>query len=138
VIRAFYIPILDTVDPQTLGKDAKTLLQESCKAKISLPQYNVVATHGAAHSQEFEIECLVPKLGIQVCRGGSRRAGEQAAAKLALEVAEQALVNPGAARKAKPRAAQLKLAGIATVQSSEPSRPRLAQHRQRTTKAANK
>lgn len=31
-IRAFYIPILDTVDPQTLGKDAKTLLQESCKA----------------------------------------------------------------------------------------------------------
>lgn len=119
VIRAFYIPILDTVDPQTLGKDAKTLLQEFLQSKkISLPLYNVVATHGAAHSQEFEIECLVPKLGIQVYgRGGSRRAGEQAAAKLALEVAEQALLKtPAAGRKAKPRAAQLKLAGIATVQ----------------------
>ena len=119
VIRAFYIPILDTVDPQTLGKDAKTLLQEFLQSKkISLPLYNVVATHGAAHSQEFEIECLVPKLGIQVYgRGGSRRAGEQAAAKLALEVAEQALLTtPAAGRKAKPRAAQLKLAGIATVQ----------------------
>jgi ribonuclease-3 len=119
-IRAFYIPILDTVDPQTLGKDAKTLLQEFLQSKkISLPLYNVVATHGAAHSQEFEIECLVPKLGVQVYgRGGSRRAGEQAAAKLALEVAEQALLKtPAAARKAKPRAAQLKLAGIATVQS---------------------
>ena len=118
-IRSFYIPILDSVDPQTLGKDAKTLLQEFLQAKkISLPLYNVIATHGAAHSQEFEIECLVPKLGIQVYgRGGSRRAGEQAAAKLALAAAEQAVQKaPAAVRKSKPRAAQLKLAGIATVQ----------------------
>ena len=129
VIRAFYIPLLDTVDPGTLGKDAKTLLQESLQAKrIALPTYNVVATHGAAHSQEFEIECLVPKLGIQVYgRGGSRRAGEQAAAKLALEVAEQALQKtPAAGRKPRPRAAQLKLAGIATVQSDEPAEKKAA------------
>ena len=81
----------------------------------------MVATHGAAHSQEFEIECLVPKLGIQVYgRGGSRRAGEQAAAKLALEVAEQSLLkSPGSSRNSRPRAAQLKLAGIATVQSPD-------------------
>jgi ribonuclease-3 len=121
-IRAFYIPLLDTVDPRTLGKDAKTLLQEFLQSrKISLPTYNVIATHGAAHSQEFEIECLVPKLGIQVFgRGGSRRAGEQAAARLALETAEQALrKTPAASRKAKPRAAQLKLAGIATIQGDE-------------------
>jgi ribonuclease-3 len=73
--------------------------------KISLPQYNVMATHGAAHSQEFEIECLVPKLGIQVFgRGGSRRAGEQAAAKLALEVAEQALQKAPAAAASPSRA----------------------------------
>jgi ribonuclease-3 len=119
VIRAFYIPLLDTVDPRTLGKDAKTLLQEFLQSKkMSLPTYNVVATHGAAHSQEFEIECLVPKLGIQVFgRGGSRRAGEQAAARLALDVAAQALSkSPAAARKPRPRAAQLKLSGIATVQ----------------------
>ena len=51
-------------------------------------------------------------------RGGSRRAGEQAAARLALEVAEQALQkSPAAARKSRPRSAQLKLAGIATDQS---------------------
>lgn len=129
VIRAFYIPILDTVDPRTLGKDAKTLLQEFLQSKkISLPQYNVVATHGAAHSQEFEIECLVPKLGVQVYgRGGSRRAGEQAAAKLALEAAEQAMQKaPAAARKSKPRAAQLKLAGIATVQGEQAAEKKLA------------
>jgi ribonuclease-3 len=129
VIRAFYIPILDSVDPQTLGKDAKTLLQEFLQAKkISLPLYNVVATHGAAHSQEFEIECLVPKLGIQVFgRGGSRRAGEQAAAKLALEVAEEALKKaPSAGRKPRQRSAQLKLAGIATVQGETAADKKLA------------
>lgn len=123
VIRALYIPILDTVDPKTLGKDAKTLLQEYLQSKkIALPQYNVVATHGAAHNQEFEIECLVPKLEIQVFgTGGSRRAGEQAAAKRALEAVQAALVKtPTAAKKSKPRTAQLKLAGIATVQSEAP------------------
>ncbi len=67
VIRSLYEPILESVDPTTLGKDAKTLLQEFLQSKkIALPQYNVVATHGAAHNQEFEIECLVPKLEIQV------------------------------------------------------------------------
>ncbi|HEY6772688.1 MAG TPA: ribonuclease III, partial [Oxalicibacterium sp.] len=113
VIRALYIPILDTVDPKTLGKDAKTLLQEFLQGKkIPLPQYNVVATHGAAHNQEFEIECLVPKLDIQVFgTGGSRRAGEQAAAKLALEAVQAALAkSPAGSRKTRPRTAQLKLA----------------------------
>lgn len=122
VIRAFYIPLLDTVDPGTLGKDAKTLLQEFLQAKrIALPTYNVVATHGAAHSQEFEVECLVPKLSVQVFgRGGSRRAAEQAAASLALGAAQKALAKSPVSRKAKPRTAQLKLAGIATSQSGAP------------------
>lgn len=121
VICALYNPILDTVDLATLGKDAKTLLQEFLQGKkIALPQYNVVATHGAAHDQEFEIECLVPKLDIQVFgTGGSRRAGEQAAAKLALEAAKVAALKPSS-RKSKPRTTQLKLSGIATSQPDGP------------------
>ena len=124
VIRSLYIPILDTVDPKTLGKDAKTLLQEYLQGKkLALPQYNVVATHGAAHNQEFEIECLVPKLDIQVFgTGGSRRAGEQAAAKRALEAVQNALAkNVTSGRKSRPRASQLKLAGIATFQPDAPA-----------------
>jgi len=146
VIRAFYIPILDSVDPKTLGKDSKTLLQEFLQSKkIPLPTYNVVATHGAAHSQEFEIECLVPRLNIQVYgRGGSRRAGEQAAAKMALDAvghsgAKSAGKAVAAPRKPKPRAAQLKLAGIATIQSdsSLDSSPDAAkQHQQAGTTSA--
>ncbi len=120
VIKALYAPILVTVDPTTLGKDAKTLLQEFLQSKkIALPQYNVVATHGAAHNQEFEVECLVPKLEIQVFgTGGSRRAGEQAAAKLALETAVSLLAKTPASRKSKTRKTQMKLAGIATIQPS--------------------
>jgi ribonuclease-3 len=97
-IAKLYHPILETVDPQTLGKDAKTLLQEYLQGrKIALPTYNVVATHGAAHNQEFEVECLIPKLEIRVTgAGASRRAAEQAAAKKALELAPQ-----GAPRKTK-------------------------------------
>ena len=120
VIQSLYEPILSSVDPTTLGKDAKTLLQEFLQSKkIALPQYNVVATHGAAHNQEFEIECLVPKLEVQVFgTGGSRRAGEQAAAKLALETVVKLLSKTPSNKKAKPRASQMKLAGIATIQST--------------------
>jgi len=120
VIRALYIPILDTVDPQTLGKDAKTLLQEYLQGrKIALPQYNVVATHGAAHDQQFEVECLIPKLEIQVQgAGGSRRAAEQAAAKKALDEAMAVQIKPPATiKRRKQQGAQLKLIGIATDQS---------------------
>ena len=123
VIGALYAPVLETVDPKTLGKDAKTLLQEFLQGKkIQLPQYNVVATHGAAHNQEFEIECLVPKLDIQVFgTGGSRRAGEQAAAKLALEAVQEALAKaPAVPKKTRQRTTQLKLAGIATFQPDAP------------------
>ena len=135
VIRALYAPILESVDPTTLGKDAKTLLQEFLQSrKIALPQYNVVATHGAAHNQEFEIECLVPKLDIQVFgTGGSRRAGEQAAAKLALESAIEVLSRTPASRKAKPRAAQLKLAGIATPQNDVVAEVKIASDKQKNT-----
>jgi ribonuclease-3 len=119
VIRAMYIPILDSVDPKTLGKDDKTLLQEYLQGKkIALPQYNVVATHGAAHNQQFEVECLIPKLEIQVFgAGGSRRSAEQAAAKLALEaVLKMQVKTPASSRKRKPQDSQLKLVGIATIQ----------------------
>ncbi len=122
VIRALYLPMLDTVDPHALGKDAKTLLQECLQSKrISLPQYSVVATRGAAHSQEFEIECVIPKLAIRVYgRGISRRAGEQAAAQLALDAVPAALMKgPSSGRKKQAHPTQLKLIGVATIQSDE-------------------
>ena len=82
VIARQYQPVLASVDPKTLGKDAKTLLQEFLQGrKMALPLYTVVATHGAAHSQQFEVECAIPALEIKVTApGASRRAAEQSAA----------------------------------------------------------
>lgn len=101
VIKRLYVPILDHIDPRTLGKDSKTLLQEYLQGhKIALPTYTVVATHGAAHNQQFEVECTVPKLDVKVSgSGASRRAAEQAAAKKALE--EVMAVAPALATKPK-------------------------------------
>ncbi|MEI6546512.1 MAG: ribonuclease III [Burkholderiales bacterium] len=98
-IHRLYDPVLRNVDPNTLGKDAKTLLQEWLQSrKIPLPVYLVVATHGAAHNQLFEVECSVPRLSIQVLgSGASRRAAEQAAAKRALEQTQS--LPPAAPRK---------------------------------------
>jgi len=92
VITRLFEPVLKSVDPKTLGKDSKTLLQEFLQGKrLPLPLYSVVETRGAAHNQEFEVECSVPKLDISVRGSGrSRRAAEQSAAKLALETAQAA------------------------------------------------
>jgi ribonuclease III len=89
LIHKLYEPIVKSIDPKTIGKDAKTLLQEFLQAhKLPLPTYTVIATHGAAHSQQFEVSCDVEALDIQVqAAGASRRAAEQTAAKQALEKA---------------------------------------------------
>ncbi len=85
VIRGLYASLLEHLDPQTLDKDPKTLLQELLQArKIPLPQYAVVATQGAAHKQLFQVECQIPQLAIRTTGfGASRRIAEQEAAQLA-------------------------------------------------------
>lgn len=76
-----------TPEMDAVSKDAKTALQEWLQArKMKVPVYRVVGTTGAAHRQTFDVECEVSELarserGI----GGSRRAGEQAAASAMLQ-----------------------------------------------------
>jgi ribonuclease-3 len=72
---------------QAIGKDAKTELQEWLQGrKLKLPVYTVVGTIGAAHKQSFDVECEVPELRLSERGiGGSRRAGEQAAAAAMLQ-----------------------------------------------------
>jgi ribonuclease-3 len=104
VITRLFEPVLKHVDPKTLGKDSKTLLQEYLQGKrLPLPVYTVVETRGAAHNQEFVVECSIPKLEISVRgTGRSRRAAEQSAAKQAFDGAQAVLQ---AARRARRKAA---------------------------------
>jgi ribonuclease-3 len=77
------------INPQmdAIGKDPKTELQEWLQGrKMKLPLYKVVGTTGAAHKQSFDVECEIAEL--RLCErgiGGSRRAGEQAAAAAMLQ-----------------------------------------------------
>lgn len=92
VVRALLGSVLDTIDPSTSGKDPKTLLQEYLQGrKFALPQYTVVATHGEAHEQQFQVECAIPELGIRsLGEGASRRSAEQEAARQAYELTTRA------------------------------------------------
>lgn len=69
-----------------IGKDPKTELQEWLQGrKMNLPIYRVVGTQGAAHQQTFDVECeIVEYRHAERGIGGSRRAGEQAAATVML------------------------------------------------------
>ena len=77
------------INPQmdAIGKDPKTALQEWLQGrKMNLPSYRVVGTVGAAHKQSFDVECEIAELRLtERGIGGSRRAGEQAAASAMLQ-----------------------------------------------------
>ena len=84
-VLRLYVPYLETIDVQTLGKDAKTLLQEYLQGKrLPLPMYTIIAMQGEAHEQLFQVECAIPSLKISARgTGTSRRNAEQQAAQAA-------------------------------------------------------
>ena len=90
VLRLFEQP-LATADPLSVGKDAKTRLQELLQARrAALPQYAVIATAGEAHEQVFRVECVIPELNIRTeGEGTSRRVAEQVAASRAFDLASR-------------------------------------------------
>jgi ribonuclease-3 len=86
VICTTFGALLASVDGRASAKDPKTQLQELLQGRgQALPTYRVVATHGAAHRQSFEVECAVEPLGLRATgRGAARRAAEQQAAEAML------------------------------------------------------
>lgn len=86
VIERLYAPAVARIDPNDAGKDPKTALQEILQGRrLPLPRYALLATHGEAHVQEFEVECAIPDLDIRTTgTGSSRRIAEQQAAQRAM------------------------------------------------------
>lgn len=87
IIACLYGPLLSAIAPGSAAKDPKTALQEILQARrLARPDYELRATRGEAHAQEFEVECKIPALDIStVGVGASRRAAEQEAAQQAVE-----------------------------------------------------
>ena len=88
VVERLYSPLLENLDPKSLGKDPKTFLQEYLQGrKLALPEYILLATEGEAHRQIFRVECRIPALKVHAQgAGNSRRAAEQQAAQAAYEL----------------------------------------------------
>ena len=82
LVRRLFKDVEVNPQMQAIGKDPKTQLQEWLQGRrMGLPLYRVVSTFGAAHLQSFDVECEIVELGrAERGIGGSRRAGEQAAA----------------------------------------------------------
>ncbi|MFK7963204.1 MAG: ribonuclease III [Burkholderiaceae bacterium] len=121
MIGRLYKPELAAADPKTTGKDAKTRLQEELqRRRLPLPVYSVVATHGAAHSQTFDVECLIAKLEVSVSgAGATRRAAEQSAAEQALE--KLASIAPASSKATKKRTTRAPSAKARKAQKSTTS-----------------
>ena len=88
VVLPLFASRIAKCDPARVSKDPKTRLQEYLQARgAPLPEYTVQAITGKAHNQTFEVACHIEGLAEQpVGTGSSRRAAEQAAAELALEL----------------------------------------------------
>ncbi|MCF8177070.1 MAG: ribonuclease III [Sulfuritalea sp.] len=86
VIERLYGPAMARIDPSEATKDPKTALQEILQGRrLPLPRYELLATYGEAHAQEFEVECIIPDMHIRSTgKGGSRRIAEQQAARRAM------------------------------------------------------
>jgi ribonuclease-3 len=67
---------------EAIARDPKTRLQEWLQGRrLPVPEYAIVAVHGEAHVQTFEVVCRIAALDIAATgTGASRRAAEQAAA----------------------------------------------------------
>lgn len=82
---------LQQVSPASVDKDPKTALQEWLQGRQQpLPEYEVLAVHGQAPKQQFDVQCrLVPQDQVFSASGPSRRKAEQAAARAAMSWLEQ-------------------------------------------------
>jgi ribonuclease-3 len=73
-------------EPDHVGQDWKTLLQERTQARLrTVPEYRLVAERGPAHAREFTCEVWVAGDCLASGDGSSKREAEQRAARAALE-----------------------------------------------------
>jgi ribonuclease-3 len=87
LVQRLFGGVIQTTEAESWAKDAKTELQEWLQARrLPVPAYRIVATHGQAHAQTFEVECSVSALSLaERGSGRSRRGAEQEAAGRMLE-----------------------------------------------------
>ncbi|WOH37330.1 ribonuclease III [Thalassotalea fonticola] len=88
LVLTWFTERLEKINPGQSQKDPKTRLQEYLQGrKLPLPLYEVIATTGQSHNQQFTISCVIETVAEAIIsKGTSRRKAEQAAAQQALEL----------------------------------------------------
>lgn len=82
-------PALETIQAQSLHRDAKSSFQEWAQANLGqTPTYEVVKEEGPDHQKTFTVQCVVGEDVWGEGLGASKRKGAQAAATKALEKVE--------------------------------------------------
>lgn len=91
ILHLFSARLVAPAFPDAL-KDCKTQLQETLQARsLPLPIYHVESVTGEPHQQIFQVSCQVEILGLRAQGvAGSRRSGEQEAARRMLELLSHA------------------------------------------------
>ncbi len=86
-VLALFQRRLEEIEPGSVGKDAKTRLQEYLQgANHPLPEYDLLEVTGRDHARQFRVACRLETPGLVAeGRGSSRRKAEQDAAGVALE-----------------------------------------------------
>lgn len=81
-IERAFDDVLRSADPDALGKDPKTRLQEWLQARaLPLPEYVLVDTRGDEHDKTFDVLCRLASPALEsIACGSSRRQAEQSAA----------------------------------------------------------
>ncbi len=96
-IESNFSALFAEIKPAKNFKDAKSRLQEAMqKRSMSLPSYQIVATSGQQHQQEFTVICTLNEIAVEAtATANTRRLAEQRCAELVLEQLATQSTNAG-------------------------------------------
>ena len=84
-VARLFLPLLDKVASEVIGKDYKTALQELTQARFgAVPQYKIDGVTGPSHEQRFVVSVLLRDEQVGKGEGGSKKEAAQQAARAAL------------------------------------------------------
>lgn len=85
LVRQLFLPLLDDLPTDTVGRDYKTALQELCQARFgAVPRYLLDGVAGPLHAQRFTMSVLLHDQQLGAGEGGSKKEAAQQAARAAL------------------------------------------------------
>jgi ribonuclease-3 len=85
-VARLFLPLLDGVVSDVIGKDYKTALQELVQARFGVvPKYRIDGVTGPSHEQQFVVSVLLHDEQVGKGEGGSKKEAAQQAAKAALD-----------------------------------------------------